>query len=256
MVTDKMVEAARVAYSTATGCGDTPHVLDGWIEGALRAALEVALSASDAEPVAWRYGYKDGEVVAWIGVEFFNPARGENIVAEPLYAAPPAVAVKALEWVDVSGGCIAHTPFGTCDARFNMHGTDTRQYEMIPAGGTLPVSFHDSLEAAKAAAQADYEARVRAALASPVNTSAERVNETPKSEHVIPEGWQLVPKQPTKEMAHKAACAHYGSGRVNACGGIEGISMTVDSIDYNFWRAFLRFWKGALAAAPKEASHD
>ncbi|NTF54850.1 hypothetical protein G6L12_08085 [Agrobacterium rhizogenes] len=71
-----------------------------------------------------------------------------------------------------------------------------------------------------------------------------------RHEMVAPEGWVLVPKQPTKEMAYKAACAHYGVGRVNAVGGIEGISMTVDSIDYNFQRAFRRFWKGALAASP------
>src|SRR4051812_48858626 len=40
-----------------------------------------------------------------------------------------------------------------------------------------------------------------------------------RHEGAIPEGWVLVPKQPTKEMAYKAACAHYGVGRVNAVGG-------------------------------------
>jgi len=48
-VTDKMVEAARAAYSTATGCNDTPHVLDGWIDEALRAALTAALSIDRGE---------------------------------------------------------------------------------------------------------------------------------------------------------------------------------------------------------------
>lgn len=49
LVTDKMVSAARRAYSKATGCDDTPHVLDGWIEDALRSSLEAALSNATPE---------------------------------------------------------------------------------------------------------------------------------------------------------------------------------------------------------------
>lgn len=45
-VTDDMISAARKAYSKATGCDDTPHVLDGWIEDALRASLEAALHST------------------------------------------------------------------------------------------------------------------------------------------------------------------------------------------------------------------
>ena len=52
MVTDDMVSAARAAYSKATGCDDTPHVLEGWIDDALRAALEAALSAQDTGAIA------------------------------------------------------------------------------------------------------------------------------------------------------------------------------------------------------------
>jgi hypothetical protein len=72
--------------------------------------------------------------------------------------------------------------------------------------------------------------------------------------HEMADGWVLVPKQPTKEMAYKAACSHYGVGLVNSAGGIEGISMTVNGIDYNFMRAFRKFWKGALAASPAAPS--
>lgn len=45
-VTDDMISAARKAYSKATGCDDIPHVLDGWIEDALRASLEAALHST------------------------------------------------------------------------------------------------------------------------------------------------------------------------------------------------------------------
>ena len=85
---------------------------------------------------------------------------------------------------------------------------------------------------------------------NPSTTISASPSDAERYERAVSDGWQLVPKQPTKEMAYKAACAHYGVGRVNAVGGIEGISMTVDSIDYNFQRAFRRFWKGALAASP------
>lgn len=49
-VTDEMVSAARSAYSKSTGCNDTPHVLDGWIEDALRAAIEAALAKMEDQP--------------------------------------------------------------------------------------------------------------------------------------------------------------------------------------------------------------
>ena len=74
-------------------------------------------------------------------------------------------AVKALEWVHISNGAIAHTPFGMYKTTFNRNGRSTHSHEMIPAGGTLPVSYHNSVEDAKDAAQADYEQRIRSALA-------------------------------------------------------------------------------------------
>lgn len=63
-------------------------------------------------------------------------------------------------------------------------------------------------------------------------------------------GWRLVPMKPTREMAYAAAVSHYGKHRVDRAGGVGGISMTVDGIDYDFWTAFKRFWKGALPASP------
>lgn len=50
MITDEMVERAKAAYSKATGCDDTPHVLEGWIDDALRAALSAALSVEPPTP--------------------------------------------------------------------------------------------------------------------------------------------------------------------------------------------------------------
>lgn len=74
------------------------------------------------------------------------------------------VKVKPLEFVDLSNVAIAHTPFGTYKCGFNIAGTTNHLYHMIIAGGELAKSFHETLEAAKAAAQADYEARILSAL--------------------------------------------------------------------------------------------
>lgn len=46
MTHEQGIEAARRAYSTSVGCNDTPHMLDGWIEDALSAAIAAYLSAS------------------------------------------------------------------------------------------------------------------------------------------------------------------------------------------------------------------
>jgi hypothetical protein len=80
----------------------------------------------------------------------------------------PAVKVKALEWVDISTGSIAHTPFGIYQARWSASSTSTdRSHEMIIAGGELAKSYHASASEAKAAAQADYEQRIISALIPP-----------------------------------------------------------------------------------------
>lgn len=55
----------------------------------------------------------------------------------------------------------------------------------------------------------------------------------------------------TREMIQAAAEAHYGKERVRKT-SIDGISMTVDSRDYNFTQAFRRMWKGAWSAQESE----
>ncbi|UYZ08576.1 hypothetical protein CFBP5507_06125 [Agrobacterium salinitolerans] len=102
----------------------------------------------------------------------------------------------------------------------------------------------------RSALEGDHEIGAgRRKLTASIDPTPEELYELYRIAHRIPEGWQLVPIKPTKDMAYAAACAHYGKKRVDQT-GIEGISMTVNNIDYNFSAAFRRFWKGALAAAP------
>jgi hypothetical protein len=78
------------------------------------------------------------------------------------------VQIKPLEWVDLSTGSIAHTPFGIYQARWSATSTSTdRSHEMIIAGGQLAKSYHAGASEAKAAAQADYEQRIISALIPP-----------------------------------------------------------------------------------------
>lgn len=97
MVTDEMLNRAIEAYAKDTGAEDWQ--LEGWIEPAIRAALEAALSA--AEPVAaMTTDYLGCEYVSMdvAGIEKIAAAhsKGPTEVVY-LYAAPPAppVAVKA-----------------------------------------------------------------------------------------------------------------------------------------------------------------
>lgn len=86
------------------------------------------------------------------------------LTASPSPAASPAspsgVRVKPLEWIGLSDSCIAHTPFGVYKV---AQAGET--VNMFIARSELPKSFHATLDEAKAAAQADYEARILSALA-------------------------------------------------------------------------------------------
>lgn len=109
MVTDEMLKRAIEAYAKETGAEDWQ--LDGWINSAIRAVLEPALSA--AEPVAWQPRYKQ-EVIDHhksIGSDLCEYAMTVYPTKEQaqgygyggyecraLYAAPPAPSVVVKAW--------------------------------------------------------------------------------------------------------------------------------------------------------------
>ncbi len=97
MVTDEMMKRAIEAYAKDTGAEG--FQLEGWIEPAIRAALDAALSA--AEPVRWMWEERRfAESDIWDDMYDDEPPAPHKHVRNirPLYAAPPApsVAVKAL----------------------------------------------------------------------------------------------------------------------------------------------------------------
>lgn len=160
------------------------------------AALEAALSA--AEPVAWvdeqelRYLEMVSGNKAWADFQRNIKVGGKKEGRSPLYAEPmktgPSVAVKALEWNPYR----AETPFGYYEINDQRDAPESELKGRPPfllCGSRLDYSRHPTLEAARAAAQADYEARIRSALSAQVQDVA---------------GWQSIetaPKDGTQFLA-------------------------------------------------------
>jgi hypothetical protein len=80
---------------------------------------------------------------------------GKAIAALPAVSAPVAVRVRDLEWRDSYGVLRAETPFGDYKIAGKL---------LYQPGYPAPSSVHDSDTEAKAAAQADYAARIMATI--------------------------------------------------------------------------------------------
>ena len=236
-------------------------------------ALEAALSA--AEPIRWMWEERRfAESDIWDDMYDDDPPAPHKHVRNirPLYAAPPApsVAVKALEWVEhqVSFPC----PLWSAEMSFGVYSieeasaSDSPVYEVRLHANKM-VAIKDSLSDAKAAAQADYEARIRSALSAQVQD----VTDMPQSPwpasdwaigrieeleaQAIPEGWQLVPKEPTHAMISAMA----ESKAKDDEGEFLCLSELLDFSGENKTHTVLKAaYRAALPAAPakQEGGHD
>ena len=170
-----------------------------WDGAEMRRALEAALSLP-VQPVAKRWLVEEtleGGSIKWNCVEHEHHARsmvspvGNPVTVTPLYTTPPVppspaergrepVAVKQMEWYPDPGAF----PYNTWGAqssfgRFTIEevsASDSPAYEARYTPHHL-IAIKDSLEDAKAAAQADYEYRIRSALtgSAPRAKEVERV---------------------------------------------------------------------------------
>lgn len=253
-ITDKMVEAAMAEMNKPAPTEPK--------ESIMRRVVTAALSAADAEPVKWpnRCNESAVEALRYLsdhdrpigGEQHYNRAHLlqiadeiERMASRPLYAAPPAVAVEALEWRLKPGtnDLVAESQVGTYGAGLIHHNfvailrrVDNDQWHdvIIARGG---------LEVVKDAAQADYEARIRSALVSPDDTSPEPV---------VPEGWQFAFNQPVRKRS-----GSWWEGRVV---GWYSTAQTQRGYCVEIYKpngSFHIYPESALeAAAPKEASHE
>lgn len=117
--------------------------------------------------------YSDGGGHGLDMPDIIEVSRDMIAAALPHLSAPCAVEVRQLEFVEVSYGFIAHTAFGTY--KISVKWGEYEKVAMVIAGGELHKSFHDDTEAAKAAAQADFERRILSCIVTkPVDVAAVR----------------------------------------------------------------------------------
>ena len=213
MVTDEMVEKAARAmceawhYSkigTPDGDAEWRKKQDQYLKQA-RAALEAALSA--AEPVAEivsAHGdpeaFGERELVARADIQKFP-------YGTKLYATPPApfVAVKALEW-STPHPTTTYPEWRALGLGFEavIDKSKPTRYGKFPLriNGRHTAEKFNTLEAAKAFAQADYEARIRSALSAQVQDVA---------------GWQSMGTAPKDGTTFIAVMAEAYSPRATLC---------------------------------------
>lgn len=169
MITSEKIEAILRECIKVDATGLSPAVAPAYIVGIEEAAREIsALALLPGEPV----GYTSQENIdalrknpTWRGAMWAKPLGEGFDVSIPLYAspAPQPVAVKALEW----GPYRAETPFGYYHIDDQTDRTAEELKGRAPfllSGTRLELSRHPSLIAARSAAQADYESRIRSAL--------------------------------------------------------------------------------------------
>lgn len=111
------------------------------------------------EPVAWQYragidGWKQCHP------EFVACYRRYGMIVRPLYAAPPAPAVKIkpLEWIERTGGSWVSGLYVVFD--YGPDFTDPVEFSI----GRQAIGKYETVEDAKVAAQADHERRILAAI--------------------------------------------------------------------------------------------
>lgn len=140
--------------------------------GSLADQLEAAIRS--AEPVAWlRHGEETPVQNVPFGAMWISDKDDPR--SFPVYDCPqqpaPSVAVKALEWNPYR----AETPFGWYqieDQRSVPESELKGRPPFLLFGSRLDYSRHPTLEAARAAAEADYEARIFSTVSAQVQDVA------------------------------------------------------------------------------------
>jgi len=229
MVTDEQMIAATKAYAGIDGkCRPA----------AMRAALEAALSASDAEPAC---------TVAEIGAGGYRmlapyplDAINHLPVGTPLYAAPPApaVSVKGLAGGLATACALARIKYGNLDDDVDAELTRLEALS-VSALNTSPEPAVFTVEQIIAKIEdygqdslpgSEYRQACDDLIEEFSGESSQRVPEP--AAKAVPKGWQLVPVEPTLDMLE------------------AGFHPTVNGpfVDHA--------WKAMLAAAPEVPRHD
>lgn len=167
----------------------------------------VAAATSSCDPVAYlRHGEQTFVQNVPFGAMWISDRDDPR--SFPVYDRPqlpaPSVAVKALEWEAREDGSHCGT---SAIGRYHVFPGTGFSYDLCgPVGGRL--STHKRLSEAKAAAQADYEARIRSALSAQAQDLAVEDVFSEVRRQVEVEGWSADhdDAHDKGEMAGAAAC--------------------------------------------------
>lgn len=170
MITQEMIDRFEKAVR-ANGYRTCDDVTEKEYQAA-KATITAALALVLSEAVGQMHDSGDGFGVRpiWFGS---TPPHGSHIFAAPV---PQPVQIKALEWREHPNSFpaplwTAQTPFGFYNLE-EISASDSPAYEVRLHAHHF-VAGKESLDEAKAAAQADYESRIRSALSSPPSDASE-----------------------------------------------------------------------------------
>lgn len=142
-----------------------------------------------------------GDAVVLVQRQLFNRVVGALAASLPT---PPVseegVAIKELEWEGraLTLGWHVRTILGTYDIWVDQTRPPDAKWFMGPEGNRA--TWHPSLEAAKAAAQQDFNTRIRSALAATAPSRATPSPEAPRAEAT--EAWYWVPPHKRYRIEH------------------------------------------------------
>ncbi|EBZ0697056.1 DUF551 domain-containing protein [Salmonella enterica subsp. enterica] len=209
---------------------ELPFGLDDY-QGNILAALRIALASLEAEPVAWAHrliNKRNGVVHPWVyGSAEACPSEGDifNIEVMPLYTAPPApVSVPAaMEIDDDFDSAFEHGKAVGC----NAYRAAMLQAEPVSNSDELPLDYlqghKDGLEWAAQLAEANHPQTGDWLYDDPIDL-ARAIRKGPDmptvqagNSPVTPDGWVMVPKEPTQAMI-KAWLSEIANFRGHAAG--------------------------------------
>ncbi|EBQ9985938.1 DUF551 domain-containing protein [Salmonella enterica] len=209
---------------------ELPFGLDDY-QGNILAALRIALASLEAEPVAWAHrliNKRNGVVHPWVyGSAEACPSEGDifNIEVMPLYTAPPApVSVPAaMEIDDDFDSAFEHGKA----VGWNAYRAAMLQAEPVSNSDELPLDYlqghKDGLEWAAQLAEANHPQTGDWLYDDPIDL-ARAIRKGPDmptvqagNSPVTPDGWVMVPKEPTQAMI-KAWLSEIANFRGHAAG--------------------------------------
>lgn len=158
--------------------------------GSVLAALRIALASLEAEPVAWRN--KDSGHCGTVLIQGKSPI---DCGYEPLYLAPPApVSVPDENGLLPCPCCGGRAEFDYDDDNLNWISCNV-------CGISTDTAYHT-----------DVDARDR--LRDVWNLRAAMLQGAAGNSPAIPDGWVLVPVEPTAEMISSGIAAHYERSQI------------------------------------------